>query len=166
MLQELEPFVDMLSISRRNLWRAIESLPPDELLLRMPRSEWSIKDALAHLAGNEALMTKALQNIATGSQESEREFDNEAENRAQVARGRQKSLDQVLHDLEESRRRLLELLDGLTREQLERRGNHPYQGQMTVREFLAVIYTHEETHTREIVEWARQLKKKKDSGQV
>ncbi|MGE5139051.1 MAG: DinB family protein [Rudaea sp.] len=165
MLRELEALVDMLSISRRNLWRAIESLSPDELLLRMPGSEWSIKDALAHLGGNEALMTKALQNIATGSQESEREFDNEAENRAQIARGRQESLAEVLQDLEESRRRLLELLDGLNQEQLERRGSHPYQGEMTVREFLTVIFTHEETHTREIVEWARQLKKK-DSGQV
>ncbi len=162
MLKELEPLVDMLDMTRRNLRRAVEGLTPEQYNERMPHSEWSIKDALAHLAGNEALLTDALEAIATGQGTSEREFDNEAENRQQVARGRTLTVPLVWAELDASRQRLLNFLDRLTYEQLTRRGTHPYQGMMTVREFMTVLYAHDETHTREIVEWARHLKNTKE----
>lgn len=166
MLHELEPQVDLLDMTRRNLRRAVEGLTPEQMQVPLPHQTWSIKDVMAHLAGNENLLIDALQTIATGQGADEREFDNEAENRRQVARGRTLTVPQVWEELNASRARLLEFLDKLTPEQLKRRGTHPYQGMMTVREFMTVLYAHDETHTREIVEWARHLKSSKDHGQV
>ncbi len=157
MLKELEPIVDQLSMPRRMLREALAGLSDERLQEKMPGYDWSIRDAMAHLAGNEALMTGVLVDIATGRDESEREFDNEAENAAQVARGKHKTVAELWAELEDTRGKLLEFLNGLTPEQLERRGSHPYQGMMNVREFLVVLYTHEATHVRDMVEWARRL---------
>ncbi len=159
MLKELELIVDQLNMPRRMLRQALMGLSDEQLQDKMPGYEWSIKDALAHLAGNEALMTQVLVNIATGQDESEREFDNEAENAAQVARGKRETVAEIWRELDENRRKLLEFLDSLTPAQLERHGAHPYQGKMNVREFLVVLYTHEATHVRDMVEWAQQLRK-------
>ncbi len=159
MLKVLEPIVDQLSMPRRMLREALAGLRDEQLLEKMPGYDWSIKDALAHLAGNEALMTGVLVSIATARDESEREFDNEAENAEQVARGRNKTVAEIWRELDETRRALLAFLDTLTPAQLERHGAHPYQGKMDVREFLVVLYTHEATHVRDMVEWARQLRK-------
>ncbi len=166
MLKELDALCDMLDMTRRNLKRAVEGLMPEQYDMLMPHETWSIKDALAHLAGNEALMTDALEAIANGGGMSEREFDNEAENRKQVARGRTLTVAQVWAELDANRQRLLDFLDHLTPEQLARRGTHPYQGMMTVKEFMTVLYAHDETHTREIVEWARHLKNTEDHGKL
>lgn len=158
MLKKLELTVDLLALTRRTLRQALEGLTPAQLELKMPGEDWSIKDALAHLAGNEALMLRALESIVVGSTQSEQGFDNEAQNRAQVERGRTLTLAQIWQELDANRRRLLDFLNGLTPEQIERRGTHPYQGMMTVREFLGIIYSHEQTHVREMVEWARRLR--------
>ncbi len=159
MLKQLEPIVDQLNIPRRMLREALAGLSDEQLQEKIPGYDWSIKDALAHLAGNEALMTEALVTIATGRDVPEREFDNEAENAAQVARGKSKTSAELWRELDETRRFLINFLDTLTPAQLERHGAHPYQGKMNVREFLVVLYTHEATHARDIVEWAQQLRK-------
>ena len=66
--------------------------------------------------------------LATGQGASEHEFDNEAENRRQVAHGRMWTVPQVWEELNASRAHLLEFLDQLTPEQLKRRGTHPGDG--------------------------------------
>ncbi len=159
MLKELEPSVDQLQMVRQSLLEALRGLTPEQLSRKMPDSEWSIKDALAHLAGNETLLTQVLMNIASGSDESEVEFDSDAVNAQQVERAKQLSAEQVIQELAENRNDLLQFLDSLTPEQVERRGSHLYEGMLDVREFLVVLYSHEATHGREIVEWARQLLK-------
>ncbi len=159
MLKELEPAVDQLNMTRQTLRTSLQGLSEAQLQVKIPGSDWSIKDTLAHLAENEALMIEALVNIASGRDEPEREFDNDAINAEQVARGKNKTTAQVWQELDENRAALLGFLDSLTPEQLERRGSHPYEGMMNVREFLVVIYTHEATHSRDIIEWARHLRR-------
>ena len=106
MLKELEAIVDQLSVPRRMLREALAGLTDEQLQEKMPGYDWSIKDALAHLAGNEVLMTRVLVSIATGRNESEREFDNEAENREQVARGKHMTTAEIWRELDENRHQL------------------------------------------------------------
>ncbi len=162
MLKELEPIVDQLELNRATLHEALEGTSPEQLEHRMPGSEWSIKDALAHLAANEAILTEVIVNIAIGSDETEREFDSDAINAQQVERGRALTFEQVWRELEENRHKLLRFLNSLTPAQLQRRGSHPYEGMMNVREFLVVLYSHEREHVQEIVEAARQLKQERN----
>ncbi len=160
MLKEIEPLADQLEMVRRELWNTVEGLTIEQLLEPFPDREWSIKDALAQLAANESLMTDVLRSIATGSRSPlADDFDNDRFMAEAAARCRDKTLLEVWQDLEESRRKLLTLLESLSPVQLERRGSHPSQGMLSVKEFLAVIYSHEASLVRAIVEQARRLRK-------
>ena len=164
MLKELDPLVDQLQMVRRNLWEAVEKLSIEQLVQKMPGGEWSIKDALAHLSANEALMSDVLESIANGTEPPASGYDTDSINAEQVAEAESKTVAQVWQDLDESRRQLSIFLQRLTPEQIERRGSHPVQGMLNVREFLVLIYSHEATHGREIIEWTRRLKKTSDAA--
>ncbi len=164
MLKELDPLVDQLQMVRRNLWEAVEKLSIEQLVQKMAGGEWSIKDALAHLAANEALMTDILESIANGTEPPASGYDTDPINAEQVAKAEDKTVAQVWQDLDESRRRLMMFLQTLTPEQIEWRGSHPLQGMLNVREFLVLIYSHEATHGREIIEWARRLQKASEAA--
>jgi hypothetical protein len=159
MLKELQPLVEQLRMTRRNLWEVVEGLSIEQLLEKMPGSDWSIKDALAHLAANEALMTDILRSIANGGDANVTEFDSDEINAQQVAEAKDKSLAEGWRELDRNRRELFTLLEHLTPKELERYGTHQYQGMMNVKEFLVVIYSHEETHCREITDQARRFRK-------
>lgn len=164
MLRELEPLVDQLQMVRRNLWEAVEKLSIEQLVQTMPGGKWSIKNALAHLAANEALMTDVLESIANDTEPPVNEYDTDPINAEQVAQAEGESVAQIWQHLDESRSWLLKFLSTVTPAQVERRGSHPAQGMLNVREFLALIYSHEATHAREIIEWARHLKKRSEAA--
>ncbi len=109
-------------------------------------------------------MTDVLKSIATGSASPlPPDFDNDRFNAETVAQAKGETVEQLRDDLVASRRKLFNVLDALTPEQLERYGTHPLQGSLTVKEFLAVMYAHETVHVREIVEHARHLLREKSS---
>ncbi len=160
MLKQIEPLADQLAMLRQELWGTVEGLTVEQLLEPFTDRAWSIKDALAQLAANEALMTDVLRSIATGAPSPlADDFDNDRFMADAAAKCKDKTLAEVWQDLEESRQKLFTLLEELTPAQLERRGSHPSQGMLTVREFLAVIYSHEASLVRAIVEQARRMRK-------
>lgn len=160
MLKELRSLTDQLELTRDNLREAISGLTDAQQLEPIPGGDWSTKDVVAHIAGNEWLLTTIL--IAAVREESPpipRDFDNDRFNAETVEKARAKSIEQVWTELEASRRRLIEFLDTVTPQQLERCGRHPLQGDLTVKEFMVVMYAHEETHCREVIQQARRLRK-------
>jgi uncharacterized protein (TIGR03083 family) len=160
MLRELEPFADQFKTVRRELRDAVAGLSPEQLRAPFPRGDWSIRDALAHLAANESLMTDVLQSMAAGAPSPlSADFDNDRFNAETVAKAKSLSVDQVWGELEESRSKLFRVLESLAPQQLEQCGTHPLQGELTVKEFLVAMYAHETIHTREIVEQARRLRR-------
>jgi hypothetical protein len=160
MLKELEPLVATYARSRETLYRSIKGLTDEQLDVCLPGRDWSIKDTLVHLATNEQLMIQLLQDIANGTNTAlAATFDNQKFNDEQVAAGRLKSTDQLVMDLDASYRHLIQVLETLTPEQLNRRGTHPAAGDADVKEFLLAMYAHHEVHTRDVVEQARALKK-------
>ncbi len=162
MIKELQPIADQLGASRSQLLRVVERLSDEALRAPFPGRDWSIKDTLAHLAANEALMTELAEGIATGKRTHlPSNFDNDRFNAESVAARRDLSVRQILDELARSRRKLFEFLGHVKSSELLRRGTHPLQGELTLREFLAVMYAHGVTHTREIEEQARRLKRKK-----
>ena len=161
MIKELQPIADQLAASRTQLFHAIEGLSDELLRVPFPGREWSIKDTLAHLAANEALMTELAEGIARGkSTHLPKDFDNDRFNAESVAARRDRSVRQVLEELVRSRQRLFKFLGDVKSDQLLRRGTHPLQGELTLREFLVVMYAHGVTHTREIEEQVRRLNAK------
>lgn len=160
MLKELEPMVSQFSRTRENLFAAIQGLAPQQVDECLPGRTWSIKDTMVHIATNEALMTRLLEGIATGTSTAlPADFDNQRFNDEQVALAQNKGVLELRRDLDESFQRLIAVLGATTPEQLERRGTHPAAGETTVKEFLVAMYAHEEVHCRDIIQQSRALRK-------
>lgn len=158
MIKELQAIAGALKESRAQLWRSIAGLTLEQSRIPFPRGEWSIHDALAHLAANEGLMTGLAHSIATGEQGTLlADFDNDRFNAESVTARRGKTMDDLFDELGESRARLFDVLEAVTPDQLEHRGTHPLQGDLTLKELLVVMHAHETTHAREIAEHARRV---------
>ena len=159
MIKELEPIAGALVTSYQQLLRAIEGLSEQELRVPFPGRDWSSHDTLAHLAANEELMTDLAYGIATGESTTLGEdFDNDKYNAESVAQRRNKSTNEVLDEMHNSREHLETLLEKVTPDQLTRHGEHPLQGWLTLKEFLVVMLAHEVTHGREIEAQVRRIK--------
>ena len=159
-IKELEPIADALAMSHEQLRRAIDGLSEEELLVPFPGRDWSIHDALAHLAANEVLMTELAEDIARGTRTKlPDDFDNDRFNAESVAARRDKPTREILEEIDRNEQGLFKFLSRVDSEQLERRGTHPLQGELTLRELLTVMYVHRVTHTTEMVEQARRLKR-------
>ncbi len=159
MIKELEPIADALVTSHQQLLQAIEGLTEDDLRVPFPGRDWSIHDTLEHLAANEALMTELAVAITEGQRTNlPEDFDNDRFNAETHAARRDKPMPEIRQEIDRNQRRLSEFLSRVKPEQLERRGTHPLQGELNLREFLPVIYSHRVTHTRDIVEQTRRLR--------
>ena len=77
-------------------------------------------------------------------------YDNDVFNARQVAKRKEQSVPQVLDELKTIHRDLSAFLDGVTPEQLTRMGEHPLEGEISLKDLLVVIYSHEVNHCNEI----------------
>ncbi len=160
MLKELEPLVSQYARSRETLYKSLDQLSAAQDQELLPHRAWSVKDTLIHIATNEVLMTRVLQHIADADTFAlPAEFDNQHFNDEQVALGRAKSVAQLRAELDTSYKNLIAELETLTPAKLTRRGTHPITGEMDVKEFFVTMYSHHETHCRDVVKQARRLKK-------
>lgn len=159
MIKELEPIADALVTSHQQMLHAIDGLTEDELRVPFPGRDWSIHDTLAHLAANEALMTELAVAITEGQRTNlPEDFDNDRFNAESVGARREQPTPEIRQEIDRNQQGLSEFLSRVKPEQLERRGTHPLQGELTLREFLPVIYSHRVIHTRDIVEQTRRLR--------
>ncbi len=160
MLKELEPLVSQYARSRETLLKCLAGLSEEQLDMCLTERDWSIHDTLVHMATNEALMTRLLQDIANGTQAAlPADFDNQKFNDESVAAGRGKRIEQLRADLDASYKDLIAVLETITPEKLTRRGTHPAAGDADVKEFFLAMYAHHEVHCRDVVEQARRLRK-------
>ena len=159
-IKDLQPIADALATSHQQLLRAIDGLSEQELRVPFPGRDWSIHDTLAHLAANEALMKHLAEDIVRGTPTNlPHDFDNDRFNAESVAARRNEPTQEIRQEIDHNQQGLLEFLSQVEPAQLERRGTHPLQGELTLREFLPVIYSHRVMHTRDIVEQVRRMRR-------
>ncbi len=160
MLKELEPIAAKLKEERLLLNRALDRMTDDQVLQANVNPEWTIKDALAHLAGAERGMLKTAERMARGEDpQLPQGYSNDEFNARQVAKRKAMSLAQLRAELDATRADLMSFLDGVTREQLDLRGEHPLAGETTLKDLLVIIYSHESQHCKDIVNQMHELKK-------
>jgi len=160
MLKELEPIASKLSEARSVLIRSLNGLAEEQATQIFVTPEWSVKDAVAHLAGAERGMFRIAQRMARGEDpQVSPEYDNDFYNARQVAKRKEQSLVQVRAELDAARAELMTFLQNLTQEQLDLCGQHPLYGEVTLKELLVIIYSHETTHANEISVKIRESKK-------
>ena len=160
MLKELEPIASKLSEARSVLVRTLDGLTEEQATQILVTPEWSIKDEVAHLAGAERGMFGIAQRMAKGEDpQLSPEYDNDIYNARQVAKRKERSLAEIRAELEATRAEFMAFLQNLTQEHLDLSGQHPLYAEVTLKELLVIIYSHETTHAREISDKIRESKK-------
>ena len=160
MLKELEPIAAKLNEACAMLTRAVDQVT-DEVNVQLPMNpEWSVKDTLAHLIGAKRGMTRMAQRFATGENpQLPDDYNNDIYNARQVAKRKTMSLADLRAEMDVAHKEMLAILDGITAQQLELRGEHPIAGEIPLKDLLVVIYNHETQHCKEITEAIRASKK-------
>ncbi len=160
MLKDLEPISDKLKEERGILNRALDNLTDERAEQVKVTPEWSIKDEIAHLAGAERGMLGMARNISQGKNPQLPEgYNNDTYNARQVAKRKAETLSQIRDELNASRGELIALLESVTPEQLALCGEHPLAGNVSLKDLLVIIYSHEMTHANEISAKIRESKK-------
>lgn len=111
---------------------------------------WNLKDLLAHYIYSEEHLLKIAQDIASGGEGSPEGMDIDAFNERELEKLRQRSLDELLNDLNNVRKALLGWVRELEEHELDRVGMHPVLGASSVENVINSIYAHQLLHMREI----------------
>lgn len=160
MIKELEPIANKLAEERGILTRMLDSLTEEIALRVMVTPEWSVKDVLAHLAGAERGMAGLAKRMLRGEDpQLPPGYNNDEYNARQVTKRKALSLSELRAELEATRAELMALLESITSKQLELCGQHPLEGEVSLKELLVIIYSHETTHCSEITTKLRENKK-------
>ncbi len=160
MLKELEPIAGKLIESHGILNRTLESVAPEQASQIMVTPEWTAKDVVAHLAGAERGMVGIARRMTSGEDPQLPEgYNNDENNARMVAKRKDLTLAQVRAELDGVHADLLALLESITPQQLVMMGEHPLAGEVTLKDLLVIIYSHETSHGNEISNKFRESKK-------
>lgn len=117
---------------------------PEAVTRRPASGKWSALENLAHLARHLEVFIQRIQRILTD--ESPRLARYRAEEDPEWPKWSAMPTDEVLRRLVGLRRELIQLLQGLSREQLDRVGVHPTFGEMTIPMWIEFFLLHEAHH--------------------
>ena len=152
--------LDKSEEARKKLLQAIEGLTEEEMTQGLVNPEWDIKDILGHITSWEEEDRKVAEEIL---KEGNPQFDyvispedNWREwNVKQVEKKRGYSLKRILSELEREHGKFMEMVRGLTEEQLTRKAVCPWQWESTVEGLIQTTFEHDEEHTEKILEWRK-----------
>lgn len=160
MLKELEPIADKLRESHRILGHTLDAMSQEQAAQIMVTPEWAIKDVVAHLAGSEREMVGVAKRMAEGKDpQLPSGFSNDANNARMVAKRKDRSLSEVRGEIDQVHAELLALLESITPQQLILLGQHPLAGEVSLKDLLVIIYSHQMSHGNEISNTFRESKK-------
>jgi len=160
MLKDLESLASKLKEAHTVLDRAVASVSDEQAGAPWVTPDWSVKDAVAHLAGANRGMFGIAQRSAQGlAPKLPDGYNNDTYNARQVAKRKDQSLAQLRAELAAILSETLAFLDGVTPAQIELHGEHPLYGEVKLKDLLVIIYSHETTHCNEIVNALHQAKK-------
>ena len=160
MLKELEMMASKLNEERTQLMKLLDKISDAEAEKIRVTTEWSIKDELAHLAGGERGMLGIARRASKGENPKLPEgYNNDEYNARQVAKRRALSIAELRAELIATRQELLDLMGGLSLEQLNLQGEHPLEGTIAIKDLCVIIYSHELAHCNEIAAKVREMRK-------
>ena len=137
---------------RAEFLAAVEALSEEDLARPAGHeSDWTARDLIGHVAYAETSMLPMIRGPLGGQPFQVRpDFDLDRWNDSRVRRAREQPVEALLARLEESRRELLALLDGMDDADLDRQTSHPRAPSTTVEGVIRIIAIHERDHAREL----------------
>jgi uncharacterized damage-inducible protein DinB len=144
---ELEELLEKLTSQRGQLMRLARQMTEEEAGHRPSERAWSAKEQLLHLVTFErqwldwAMTVRGEPGAEVGPPPPNPEAYPEAQSR---------SLDDVLSELASSRKHTVAAIEGLSAEELQRKGKHLLFGEMNVLQMLRSLYRHDRMHMDQI----------------
>jgi hypothetical protein len=143
---------DHLGHTREELLEVIGQMQPSdwERPVQAVEGGWQVKQVLLHLATSESGQINTGKAIAAGQPIVPDDFDLNRYNNRQVEKNRDKQPPEILFGMAESRQKLLAFLDGVSTEDLDKRGKHGRGDVISLEQLFYRIGEHEAEHTAEI----------------
>lgn len=141
--------------ARQELVSALQNLTPAQFDLPTHNEGWNVRQVAAHIAAAEGTMEVIARRILDrepNQRETTATFDLDRFNSSMIRRRAEKSIPELIEELNLSRGRMLEILDRASEEELDLPGYHPAAGDITLYGLFVVIYRHERQHAQDIKE--------------
>lgn len=150
MSQRNEALKFIIQDAREGLLATVARIGESDWGKSSPIAGWTVQDVLKHLAYNQPSQPRLVRNIIAGKGGVPANFDLNYYNQRGLEKQQAKGIAELTADLAAGHAEALQLLDELTDEQLDAKGQHPSAGMVTVSEVLHMIAFHDMQHTRHI----------------
>jgi uncharacterized damage-inducible protein DinB len=140
---ELGELLEKLESHRRELVGQVQEMTEEEASRRPSEGGWSAKEQLAHLATFERLWLEWAMKVRG---EPGCEVGPPSPNPPAYPEAETRSLVNLLRELASARSDTLAAIEGLSEDELKRRGKHLLFGEMSVLQMLRSLYRHDRMH--------------------
>jgi uncharacterized damage-inducible protein DinB len=144
---ELEELLEKLESQRGQLLGLVRQMTDEEAGRRPSERAWSAKEQLLHLA---TFDRQWLDWAMTVRDEPGSEVGPPPPNPEAYPEAQTRSLDDILRELASARKDTVAAIEGLSAEDLQRRGQHLLFGEMNVLQMLRSLYRHDRMHMDQI----------------
>ena len=132
--------------------RTFANVQPDgwDTAVHEKPGSWTLRELLAHFVSSERMLLKLSKDVAGGGRGAPPGFDYDAFNRKEQEAFRLHTPEELLKMFGEARDATLVWMGGLVEGALDRKGNHPTLGEVTLEDLLSAIHGHILLHIREL----------------
>jgi hypothetical protein len=113
-------------------------------------STWTIRNILAHFVTSERGLLKLFERIRQGGEGSPDDFSLDRYNAAMQERTKAVTPHELLEQYKIIRSEAVAWIAGLSEDDLEKQGRHPFLGMTTIREMIKMLYIHNLNHYRDV----------------
>jgi hypothetical protein len=111
---------------------------------------WTLRNVLSHFVTSERGLVKMFKLICEGGTGATEDFSIDRYNTSQQAKTQYLTTAELLTQYQQVRADTVIWVSGLTDEDLERKGRHPYLGETILREMVKMLYIHNQVHYRDV----------------
>lgn len=145
-----QEYIDKLLTERLNVLKATEGLTDVEMCEQMGEGKWSIKDTLGHLAAWEGEVVRAFEQKARGERPTIGDIkDFDSWNSVEAAKRKDRSVEDIRNEINETRKRLLTILNDLPDE------GDVWSPQRSTAKMLDVLIEHDRHHWKSVCQHRR-----------
>ncbi|RPI85728.1 MAG: DinB family protein [Chloroflexi bacterium] len=111
---------------------------------------WTVGDILAHMLATEISIYRLLVHILNGGPGAPEDFDINAYNERKVWELREIDPPELLQRFKDERETTIQLVLGLSMDDLAKQGRHPFLGPASLSEIIKLMCMHNQIHIRDI----------------
>lgn len=151
--------IQELREARRGFLDSVDGLSEKEASRADSIGAWSIKDVVAHMVYWDREFFHGMKTLLSGGFPDFLEFDCDEKNAAEVSKRKNETLEELVKDLNESGRSILDYLGGLEEDELRESWGQKWKTwDVTVAWIAEGIIGHDRHHTGKILAWRRKYK--------